>query len=175
MSLSFAEELRQAARVDPVGLRGVRVLRPKPDAPEVLGVEEGFDRLLALCRAKKVFDRPFWSAMTPPDGSDEVQLRWFVARPGPLALWAPGSYLRLLERTSPTVVWSHLSVGSGLSAEPSRVAMYQALWDIGIRALHNTFHRDTPYSQAIVARGQYRITPEGEYLHGVMDLAERPC
>ncbi|HJQ65346.1 MAG TPA: hypothetical protein VJ816_03160, partial [Gemmatimonadales bacterium] len=170
MSLTFADELRQAALMEPVGVGGVKTLRPRYDAIAVLTVAEGFDRLLALCRAKRIFTRPFWRAMNPPVAADEAQLRWFVQRPGPLALWAPGSYMRLLERTEPAVVWSHLSVGSGLSLEPSRLAMYRALWDIGIRRLHNTFHRDTPYAQAIIARGQYQITEDGPYLRGVMDL-----
>mgnify|MGYP001562254105 FL=1 len=175
--MTFAEELRHAASVDPAGVKGNKVARLIAPLAEVLDLDQGFDRLLAVCRAKAVFTRPFWTEMRPPEGGDEAQLRWYLALkcpvPAEAALWWAGSYFRLFYRTRPRQVWSQLSVGSGMTPA-NRLDAYRALWDVGIRELHHHLLPDNPHTATVRAMGHFQFEQQGRYLHGVKYMVERP-
>jgi len=175
--MNFADELRHAACTEPAGVHGNPVARMREPVAEVLEVAKGFDRLLATCRAKAIFTRPFWMEMAPPVGDDEAQLRWYVARkcpdPTQAALWTQGTYFRLFVRTAPRQAWSQLSVGSGMTPA-NRLDAYRALWDVGIRELHHHLLPDNPHTKTVQAMGHFQLEAQGRYLHGVKYMVERP-
>lgn len=161
MSMSFAQELRHVA---PPGVR-------------VLEVTEGFDELLGVCRKKHLFDRPVWTVLDYPGDSEEAQLHVFFKETCPktqeAALWTQGTYFRVVYRKYQTIAWSRLSVGSGMTLE-NRQDFYRALWDVGIRELHNRVLPDNPHTKTIQRIGHFSYEEEGPYLHGVLKLDERP-
>jgi hypothetical protein len=206
MAMTFAQELQHAIAVEPVldsypmpmrppaeaseeelaawrvafeAWRESRVPKPRdPGLVRVLEVEEGFEHLLAVCRAKKLFDRPMWQEMGFA-GTDGEQLQAFLARkcpdPAQAALWTQGTYFRLLVRTESDVAYSALSVGFGMTEE-NRQECYRALYDVGIRELRNHARPDNPHTQTMLAMGHFEFEPtgDGRYLAGRRVFAERP-
>lgn len=159
--MTFAQELRHVA---PPGVR-------------VLEVDEGFDELLIVCQKKHLFGRDIWVMLAYPGDSNQEQLKVFFAETCPnlqeTALWTQGTYFRVLYRKFPMVAWSRLSVGSGMTLE-NRQECYRALWDVGIRELHNRVLPDNPHTKTIQHLGQFSYEVEGEYLHGTLKFEERP-
>jgi hypothetical protein len=159
--VTLADELRHVAPADRV---------------RVLEVTDGFTELLDVCRKKALFTRPMWTVMAL-EGDDETQLWAFLARKCPderqAALWTPGPYFRLLVRTHPTIAYSALSVGSGMT-EANRTETYRALYDVGIRELRNHALPDNPHTATMQRMGHFEFVTEGPYLYGRRVMTERP-
>lgn len=191
--MNFADELRHAAHVEPAGFHGRRVpivrhavTDDAGDPVRVLSLDEGLADLLALARAKDLFTREVWTEMGFA-GGDEAQLRSFLAqqcpRPEEAAIWLVDrdghpAHARVLARTAPRVAWIRLMVGTDATRRPETIRGYQrALFDVGIREVH--WHTLPSHPLAASWRGRERTRhlepmPDGRYLAGVYDLAERP-
>lgn len=134
--MSFAQELAHVApKLDQAG-----------DAVRVLELEAGLTDLLAVCRAKKVFERPVWTEMHLPATGEEGQLRAFLAvelaAPTQTAVWIADrdgkpAHVRVVDRESSRRAYVKFVIGTGAfrtaaNARPGR-SFRDALYRVGIR------------------------------------------
>jgi hypothetical protein len=176
--MTFADELRHAARTAPAGINGHRTAHPREPVADVLAPAEGFDRLLALCQAKGVFARPFWTEMGLPGPDDAAQLQQFVARkcpvPAEAACWLTPTSAFLFTRLRPRAVYWAFTVATATPIpEAVRQDARRALWDVGIREVRADYHPENPHTQSAARLGM-TLGPRGRYVWAVKNLVERP-